>query len=50
MSDAQVKKPRRLNIAALLNILLAVLAFGVWFFLADDPDVREKIRVDRLAE
>ena len=41
------KKPRRLNISALLNILLGVLALGALFFLAGDPDVREKIQVNR---
>ena len=51
MSESQikVKKPRRLNIAALLNILLAILAFGALYFLAGDNDVREKIQIDSLA-
>jgi hypothetical protein len=49
MNDTQAKKPRRLNIAALLNILLAILSLGALFFLAWDPDIREKIQIDRFA-
>lgn len=48
MSDPQTKKPRRLNIAALLNILLAIFAFGVLYFLAGDPDTQEEIHMDSL--
>lgn len=49
MSVTAIKKPRRLNIAALLNILLGILSAGAILFLVNDPTIREKLQLDSTA-
>ena len=46
MNIAVGKKPRRVNIAALLNILVGVVGLSVILLLAKDPDVTSKIQID----
>lgn len=46
MNLASEKKPRRVNIAALLNILVGVVSFSAIILLAGDPDVASRIQID----
>ena len=46
MNLAVVKKPRRLNIAALLNILVGVVSLSIIILIAKDPDIASKLQLD----
>ena len=46
MDIAVAKKPRRVNVAALLNILVGVVGLAAILMFAQNPDVAAKLKLD----
>ena len=46
MSLAATKKPRRVNIAALVNILVGIVSFCSIILLVKNPDIDSQIQID----